>query len=43
MHMPLKSIRYPAGKEVTMGIAFRRQLVRLTQWDSYPAMSRDKR
>jgi len=42
IHIPLKSIRYPAGEMVTMGIGFRRRIVRLSEWDAYPAVSRDK-
>jgi hypothetical protein len=41
IRIPLKSIRYPAGDVVTMGIGFRRRIVRLSEWDSYPAVSRD--
>ena len=42
IRIPLKSIRYPAGEEVTMGIGFRRRIVRLSEWDVYPAISRNK-
>jgi hypothetical protein len=42
IRIPLKSIRYPAGDVVTMGIGFRRRIVRLSEWDAYPAVSRDK-
>jgi len=42
IRIPLKSIRYPAGDEVIMGIGFRRRIVRLSEWDAYPAVSRDE-
>lgn len=42
IRIPLKSIRYPVGDVVTMGIGFRRRIVRISEWDAYPAVSRDK-
>ena len=40
--IPFKSIRFPGGKKITMGILFIRQTVRHSEYASYPEISPDR-